>query len=39
MKQIIKYIIIFILIIIVLPNLCTKKRTKENVQTLKQKRI
>ena len=30
MKQIIKYIIIFILIIIVLPNLCTKKRKKEN---------
>ncbi len=28
MKQIIKYIIIFILIIIVLPNLCTKKKEK-----------
>ena len=36
MKQIIKYIIIFILIIIVLPNLCTKKRKKENVQTLEE---
>lgn len=36
MKQIVKYIIIFILIIIVLPNLCTKKRKKENVQTLEE---
>lgn len=34
MKQIVKYILIFILIIIVLPNLCTKKRKKENTQNV-----
>lgn len=32
MKKVIAYILIFILVIIVLPNLCTKKR-KQNVQT------
>lgn len=30
MKKVIAYILIFILLIIVLPNLCTKKRKKEN---------
>ena len=33
MKKILKYVLIFIFIIIVLPNLCTKKRKKQNVQT------
>lgn len=33
MKQILKYILIFILIVIVLPILCTKKRKVQNVQT------
>ena len=33
MKQILKYILIFILIVIVLPILCTKKRKEQNVQT------
>ena len=39
MKQIIKYIIIFILIIIVLPNLCTKKRKKENDDVYRKYRV
>lgn len=33
MKKFLKYVLIFIFIIIVLPNLCTKKRKKQNVQT------
>ena len=33
MKKILKYVLIFIFIIIVLPNLCIKKRKKQNVQT------
>lgn len=33
MKKFLKYVLIFIFIIIVLPDLCTKKRKKQNVQT------
>ena len=33
MKKFLKYVLIFIFIIIVLPNLCTTKRKKQNVQT------
>ncbi len=33
MKKFLKYVLIFIFIIMVLPNLCTKKRKKQNVQT------
>lgn len=34
MKQVAKYILIFIMVMILLPNLCTKKRKKENTQNV-----